>query len=497
MPFSTSSLACYYIVDICLFKFFKMKSSLLTLLFGVICMTAPAQNSRIIGTWLGTIQEGLRLVFHFTSADGQFSATLDSPDQGATGIKCSAVVLNGDSIRVEIDVAKAVYTGKFLNDTTINGIWKQGAGTATLNFKKTNQVLALNRPQTPRQPFSYKVEDVEFENADKTVRYGGTLTLPRGGGKYAAAILISGSGQQDRDETIFEHKPFAVLADYLSNKGIVVLRVDDRGVGKTNGDATKATSADFAKDVLACLTFLQSRAEVDTKKIGLIGHSEGGMIATMIAANNKDVSFIVLWGAPAVGGAEINTEQNAYALQNGGIPHAAVNAFKQLHRQVLSSFKTAVDTTALSVKVDSIYRKWLNNQPDSIKKNLFAGEASIVGQNIRSMYSSLYNMPWMRFFINYDFAADLAKVKCKVLAINGTLDTQVDATTNLRLINSVLKANNIVQYKTVHLQGLNHLLQTATTGDHKEYGKIEETIAPAALHLLATWINENVNRKTQ
>jgi pimeloyl-ACP methyl ester carboxylesterase len=474
----------------------KVKLFLAIIIAGLISVSSSGQANKLNGAWLGSIKPDLRLVFHFANDSmGKLKATLDSPDQGATGIPCSSVFVNADSLRVEIDVAKAVYTGTIVNDTTINGMWGQGGGFAPLNMKKVNQVAALNRPQTPKPSFKYLTEDVEYDNPEKTVHLAGTFTWPKGGGKYPVALLITGSGQQDRDETIFGHKLFAVLADYLTRQGIAVLRVDDRGVGKSTGDLSTVTSADFAKDVQAGINYLKTRPEVDTKKIGLIGHSEGGIIAPMVAAANSDVAFIVMWAAPVIGGLEINTEQNGNALKKARFSGASIDAFKQLHRKELELFSTVTDTTSLHSQTLKIFDQWRRQQPDSILKSLYVNGTNVVGQDVYKMYSGLFNLPWMRYFIAHDFEAELAKVKCKVLAINGELDTQVEAATNLKAIDSILRKNNNRTYKVVSLKGLNHMFQTANTGDDSEYGKIEETIAPAALELMASWINENVNSK--
>lgn len=457
-----------------------------------ITMSSSAQINRLTGTWTGSINPGLSLVFRIsTDSTGNLTAKLDSPDQGAKGIPCSAVVNNGDSIRVEIAVAQASYLGKFINDSAIAGNWVQGGGALPLNIKKGS----TKRPQTPKPPFDYLAEDVEYDNQQKTVHFGGTLTRPKGNGKFPVVLLISGSGQQDRDETFASHKPFAVVADYLTKKGIAVLRVDDRGVGKSTGEVKTVTSEDFAKDVETSLAYLKTRPDININQIGLIGHSEGGIIAPMVAAQNKEVSFIILWGAPVIGGAEINTAQNGVVLQNDGFTHAYVSAFKQLNNAALAVLKKAADTATLHVGITKVFDEWRSQQPDSVLKRLYVNGYNIIGQNAFTMYDGLYTSPWLRFFITHDFAADLAKVKCPVLAINGTLDTQVEADTNLRMIDSVLSKNNHRNYKVVPLKGLNHLLQTATTGSLNEYATIEETIAPAALELMASWINDTLNSK--
>jgi len=459
------------------------------------------QTKNITGIWEGAINGGIQihLVFKFVSTgENSFSGTMDSPDQHVKGIQLTTVNLQGDTLTVELAPAHAVYKAVLTNDTTLTGTWQQGGASLPLVIKHVQQatpVAEVKRPQTPVPPFGYNSEDVGYDNADKSIHFGATFTYPKTGGPFTTMILITGSGAQDRDETIMGHKPFAVLADYLTNKGYAVLRIDDRGVGQTTGSMTNATSADFAKDVEAGLAYLKTRKEVDAHKIGLVGHSEGGAIAPMVAAANKDVDFIILWGAPMAGGLAINTEQNAAALQKAGLSSDAVNAFKQLHTNALELFSTATSTEALNEKLQQVFTIWRKQQPAAILTTLAVTDSSIIGRTVSSIYDGLYNLPWMRFFISYDFAADLAKVHCSVLAINGELDTQVDAKTNLAIIESVLKKNSNKSHTTVPLKGLNHLLQTAVTGDVSEYANIAETIAPHALDTIGSWLDTHVKAK--
>ena len=345
------------------------------------------------------------------------------------------------------------------------------------------------RPQTPRPPYNYDSEEVEYDNADKTVHYGATFTKPRGVKSFPTVIIITGSGAQDRDGTIFSHKLYWVLADYLTNHGIAVLRVDDRGKGKSTlgNDPKQLTSQVFSTDVETSLNYLLSRNDLDKKKIGLIGHSEGGIIAPMVAGRRKDIAFVVLWGAAAVGGLEINTQQNVYALKRAKIDSTAVEAFAQLHKKVLSQLAT-VSKEELDKQVTSIFTEWKASQSKETLTRLYVAESSIVGQEVHKMYHSLYDINWMRYFVSYDPATDLRKLTCPVLAINGMKDTQVDATTNLAVIKeSLTKAGN-KHFQIKALPSLNHLLQTADTGDVSEYEKIEETMAPSAMELIAKWV---------
>jgi uncharacterized protein len=356
--------------------------------------------------------------------------------------------------------------------------------------------LQKPRMQTPKPPFPYKSEDVEFDNADKSVHFGGTFTYPQKEGSFPTILLITGSGQQDRDETVAAgHKPFAVLADYLTRNGYAVLRLDDRGVGKTTGLTPDITTADFVKDISTGLDYLKTRKETDKNKLGLIGHSEGGGIAMMLAAERKDLDFIILWGAPFASGAVIHAEQNAISLRGSGFKEDAINAFKDLHLAELSMFKKLADSTGLHNNIKMIYEDWKKKQSSDMLKTLMVKNDSVLSQNIFTVYEKFYNGKWFRFFFGHDFNADIAKVKCKVLAVNGDKDTQVDAVSNLALAEETLKKNNNPNYKVVMLKGMNHLLQTAKTGDVSEYDNIAETISPEALKNMLDWLNEQVKNK--
>ncbi len=456
-----------------------------------------AQTKDFTGAWAGKMNAGkeVTIIFHFTKkADGSYAGTLDSPDQNVKGIALSSVAVNGDSLVAALAAGGVTYRSMLTADTILTGTWAQRGASLPLVLKHAaeKEVAEIRKPQTPVPPFSYNSEDVEYDNADKSVHFGATFTFPKTGGTFPTAILITGSGQQDRDETILGHKPFAVLADYLTKKGYAILRVDDRGMGKTTGTLVNVTSADFAKDVEAGLAYIKTRPEVDKTKIGLIGHSEGGNIAPMVAAENKDIYFIVLWAGAIEGGLITNVEQNAHSLLRAGLDSVSVNAFKQLHTKELSLFAKDANTQTLDPDIKKVFDTWRAKQPANVLSTLHITDSSFIGQNIYAAYHSLYNLAWMRFFISHNFAADLARVRCKVLALNGDLDQQVNAQRNLSLIDSVLKANNNHKYSTVHLKGLNHLFQTAVTGDVSEYASIQETIAPQALQAIGDWMDIKV-----
>jgi len=461
---------------------------LLILLFYVLAIIARLKAQDITGAWQGEIPAGgkqLHLVFNIKkTSDTSYTSTFDSPDQKAFGIPCSKTSIVNDSVFVDVGKAGISYRGLWDKKKNISGTFIQGTAKLPLNLQ------ILLRPQTPKQPYGYYSEDVEYDNADKSLHYGATFTRPNGSGKYPAVIIITGSGTQDRDGTMFGHKLYWVLADYLTKNGIAVLRVDDRGAGKsTVGEKGKnATTLDFSYDVETSLNYLETRPDVDKKYLGLIGHSEGGIIAPMVAAKRKDVSFIVMWGAPEVGGAQINTEQNAYALRQSGMDSLSVNAFMDLHSQILPLFATSANKDTLDKKIQVIFDNWKKAQNQKVLDDLKVHDNSIIGQTLFLMYNGIYDIPWIRYFFTYNPEADLAKVRCSVLAINGEKDTQVNATENLKLIKKILTQNGNKDFEVKAIPGLNHLLQTAGTGDFTEYGKIEETMSPVALNIICNWI---------
>jgi pimeloyl-ACP methyl ester carboxylesterase len=474
-----------------------MKALIITTVFLLTQSLLQAQG--ITGTWQGFIDAGgakLRFIMELKQENGKWQSSFSSPDQKVSGIPGSKTEISSDSVTAEINLMRAVFKGKWNRSDLIKGNFQQGAFTTELNLSRRTEpgmpktAEESAKPQTPKPPFGYDTEEVEYDNADHSVHYGATLTKPRNLSSFPTVIIISGSGSQDRDGTIMGHKVYWVLADYLTNHGIAVLRVDDRGVGKSTlgPDPQKLTSAVFSTDVEASLNYLLLRKDVDSKRIGLIGHSEGGIIAPMVAARRKEISFTVLWGAPAVGGRKINVEQNLYSLRKAGIDSSATAAFGELHNQLLEQFSTSTKEK-LNNTADQIFDRWKKNQSPKILQQLMVGDSSIVGQNIHSMYHGLYDLEWMRYFISYEPAADLAKIKCPVLAVTGEKDTQVDARENLPLIENILRKGGNKNITAQMLPSLNHLFQTAVTGDVAEYAASKEIIAPSAMALISDWIN--------
>ncbi|HVX25138.1 MAG TPA: alpha/beta fold hydrolase [Parafilimonas sp.] len=475
----------------------KNKFLLLVLVFAYNILNAQTDFT---GIWNGTLNVPgeLRLVLHVTkSQNGLYEGTLDSPDQNVSGIKCDKVevskVADGNEVlNFTINKIKVSYTGTLVNDTTLSGTFTQGANIPLDLHRAAVAFTAKNivRPQTPKPPFPYKSEDVIYNG--NGLQYGATITIPEGKGPFPAVLLITGSGAQDRDETIFYHKPFAVIADALTKDGFVVLRVDDRGVGKSTGDFATSITADFVNDVNTSFDYLKSRPEVNDKKVGLLGHSEGAMIAPVVASQRKDVDFIVLLAAPGVKIIDLMTEQNAAFLKSLGVPDAAVENFKPVYQQVINAIVSAQDTATARTNALQIVNDWYAKTDSTTTHELGFTSLNDNEQYAKTMAAQV-SSPWFKYFIQFDpqpYLSDLKKVK--VLALNGSRDIQVVAQQNLPAVNAALKEGRTKNFETKELPGLNHLFQTCNKCTVQEYGQLEETIAPIALQTIEDWLNRNV-----
>jgi len=436
----------------------------------------------IEGNWQGTLDVGaakLRLVLKISkAADGKLTATMDSLDQSANDLAVDSISFQDGTLKFEMKRLSASYVGTINKEgNQLTGQFTQGTN-FPLDFKRVTDAseLKLRRPQKPAKPYPYDETEVSYENTQDKIKLAATLTVPRGAGPFPAVVLITGSGQQDRDEAIMGHQPFLVLADYLTRRGIAVLRADDRGVGGTSPGSPNDTTENVAGDALAGVEFLKTRKEINPKQIGLIGHSEGGMAAPMVASKSADVAFIVLMAGPGIVGGKLLT------MQVGLI--AAAECDKQVEQSVAESqklFEIAVQETDPAVARKKLADAAIK-RAEAAKKRLEAQLAAAEPQN------QLFTSPWFRYFLTYDPRPTLMKVRVPVLALNGGKDLQVPPKEDLDGIESALKEAGNRDYKIVLLPGLNHLFQTTATGAVSEYGQIEETIAPAALQTMGDWI---------
>lgn len=440
---------------------------------------AAAQN--IAGKWLGIIKTPdaeLRIAFEVSpAAEGGYTAVVHSIDQGAMNIPMTSATVNGDTVRLELKSAFA-YEGKVQPDgNTIDGQWIQG-GSTPLVMKRVDKIPELNRPQTPKKPYPYREEEVAYENAAAKIRIGGTLTLPQGAGPFPAVLLIAGSGPSDRDESVLGHKPFLVLADHLTRRGIAVLRTDKRGIGRTTGTFDGSGLKDYVSDALAGVAYLKSRPEVDAKKIGLVGHSEGGAVAPTIAVRSPDVSFIVLLAAPGISGYDILVLQDGTEAKAGGSTDEQVELIRGFSRRYYGIVLRAKDSAEIEREVKALY----DTLTDAEKK-------ALDWPNLHGTLNLSWAMaPGSREALVSDIRPTLRQIRCPVLALNGGRDSQVPPRENLGSIEQELKTGGNRDCTVRELPGLNHLFQTCNTGATSEYIKIEETIAPVVLQTVSDWI---------
>lgn len=428
-----------------------MKKLIIISLMCLITLAVGAQNSPATGAWTGKLKvmgSELTLVFHLDDD----SCTIDSPDQGAKGIPAK-LERSATGVKVSVAAINACFEGEYKNDSIV-GTFKQNGYSFPMTLKPGEE--KLSRPQTPVGPFPYKTEEVSFTNGDAVLK--GTLVLPPGyTRKTPVLLMVTGSGLQNRDEEIFEHKPFAVLADALARQGIATLRYDDRGFGESTGDLINVTTEDLKNDALSGIQLLRSRFD----RVGVLGHSEGGTIGLMLAAEGK-VDFVVSLAGMVVSGEKTLLEQNQWILKRNGYDQDVVNNYCKAIEALFDAMKDGKEPTLPTTGL-----------PTELLQNL---------QAVKAQCSS----PYMRYFLKLDVSDRLGKIKCPVLALDGTKDQQVNCEENLGLIRKGLRGK-----KEIHaVEGVNHLFQHCKTGDLSEYKEIEETFAPEAIELITNWMKQ-------
>lgn len=458
--------------------FTKFSTAVLLFFFCLSLQHSNAQSN--CGSWQGDIilpNASLGVIFNISeNKDGQLSAQMDVPQQGAANVPVGEIRVTQDSLFLNVPSIFGKYKGRIISTDSIVGEWSQGGNSFVLNLKKTGEVKKIRRPQTPKAPFPYLIEEVTYTNPQSGFKIGGTLTLPQDAKNCPAVILISGSGAQDRNETIHQQQPFWVIADYLTRNGIAVLRTDDRGVGASEGKTSDATSKDFATDVLCGVNFLKTRPQINPASIGLIGHSEGGVVAPLAAVSSKNVSFMVLLAGAGIPGDSLLIEQTGLILEKSGMPQERINAQLFLTKGIINILKKEKDAAS---RTESLR----NAVTNGMYKNMDADNQKMVDGQLAQ-----YDNNWFSFFVSYDPQPTLEKVKCPVLALNGGKDVQVPPKSNLQAIKKALKSGENVDFKCMELPGLNHLFQRCDTGLPKEYAQIEETISPEVLAIIKDWI---------
>ncbi len=436
--------------------------------------TAAWAQGSLEGSWQGALEAGavkLRIAIHIAKNEkGEWSSTFDSIDQGAMGIPMKVTTVTGASLHIEMPPMHMVVDGK-LNaaGNEIAGTVAQGI-TLPLLLKRVEKTETLNRPQTPKAPFPYDAIEVSYEN--KLGKLAGTLTVPHGAGPFPAAIMITGSGPENRDEEVFGHKPFLIIADYLSSQGIAVLRMDDRGVGGSAGSSPQQTIDEMADDVLSGVDFLKARKEIDAKKIGVIGHSEGGIVGPIAASRSTDIAFVVMLAGTGVTGEQVMYLQAELISKGSGVPDAAIAQNRKLQEMIFNVVRAEPDPTKA---LDNVRAAWTKEH------------GSAPGETLESQVKAVLT-PEIHSFAFRDPADALRKLKVPVLAMNGSRDVQVPPTQNLPAIAAALAAGGNPDFQIVELPGLNHLFQTCRACTPAEYGTLAETFSPKALGVMGEWL---------
>jgi len=467
-----------------------MQSAIVSLCFFMTTSTdtaAAAQlNSPVAGNWMSKPGQ-FKIVFRVSQdGDGSFDALTDIPDQEAWDMPAD-LVSDGRAVRFDIYNIRCAYEGTISeNGKTLAGKFKgpDGGGMPLVLERVDNPPSRTSkRPQEPKKPYPYKTEEVFFENTIDKVKLAGTLTLPQSDGPYPAVLLVTGSGGNDRDQLIWGHRTFLVLADYLTRQGIAVLRFDDRGVGRSTGDYDKAVFDDFKRDALAGLEYLRMRPEIDAEKIGLIGHSEGGAIATLAASSSADVAYLVLMAAPGGGDFDGLLKQFADGYRASGASEQAISVKCSILNKMFYTIRQEADSNTAKSKIREVLQQ---------AKPELTALSEDQRRKIELESADTYEFAWMlspgfSSILRYDPREALMKIKCPVLAMNGDKDAQMPIE-NLKAIEASLMAGGNRRCTIREMPGLNHLFQASQTGSPADYARIEETLSPAALNIISDWI---------
>lgn len=449
-------------------------------------MTLHLSAQDITGKWYGVLSiQGtqLHLVFNVNRTGETYSATMQSPDQSEATINASSFMFENQVMALKIAPLKIEYLGALGQNGIIVGHFKQNGMSFPMNLSREElQAAKPIRPQEPVKPYSYHSEDITFENKKAGIKLAGTLTLPKQEGNCPAVILISGSGPQNRDEELLGHKPFLVLSDYLTKNGIAVLRFDDRGTAASTGNFKTATTVDFSTDVEAGIEFLRSRKEIDKKKIGLIGHSEGGLIAPMVASGSKNVAFIVLLAGPGLPGDQLLLMQQEAIGKASGTSDEKLAVNYKINKDAFDMVRQAKDPEKLKTDLTVYLKQSLKDHPE------FEKPEGMSDQYFVMLQVSQITSPWMLYYIKYDPAIALEKTKCPVLALNGEKDLQVPSKENLEAVKNALTKGGNTRSTIKELPGLNHLFQECKTGSPDEYSETEQTLSPGAMTEILNWI---------
>ena len=444
-------------------------SNLIILLFCII----GTSFAQIEGYWKGQIDLGgqqLELAFDIMPSENGYSATLDVPAQGAFDIPVDETVFQDNRLEMTMSAMGASYSGT-LKDGSVEGEFTQHGVAFPLNLAKgEKEPQQMARPQDPLPPFHYHIEEVTFVNEKEGNTLAGTLTIPEGEGPFPAMVLVSGSGQQNRDEELMNHRPFWVIADYMARCGIAVLRYDDRGMGGSGGDVYNSTSIDFSYDAEAAFDFLRNQKLIDASKVGILGHSEGGIINFMVAERRPEVAFLVSLAGPAVNGIEMLKEQQKAILRASGMTEEAIQFSSNANAQLFD----IVEASSNREEADSLMRQLVQG---------WGYNEELTEQTVSEM-----TMPWMYYFLKYDPTEAIAQTQCPALLLNGSKDLQVIASQNLPAYEKIIAEHDKTNLTLREVPDLNHLFQHCETGSPNEYFTIDETISPEVLEMIVEFV---------
>ena len=447
----------------------------LNIVFLLLLLAVPS-FAQIEGYWKGEIDLGvqkLETAFDIKAVENGYSATFDVPAQGAFDFPVEETTYQNGHLQLTMSAMGASYSGTLI-DNAIEGEFTQHGMTFPLNLTRGVKEGNAARPQDPQPPFNYQIEEVTFANGKEGNTLAGTLTIPEGDGPFTAVVLVSGSGQQNRDEELMNHRPFWVIADYLSRRGIAVLRYDDRGVGGSDGEVKNATSMDFSYDAEAAFDYLRNRKEINASQVGILGHSEGGIINFMVAARRPEVAFLISLAGPAVKGMEVLKEQQKAILRAQGMTEEMIQFSANANAQLFD----IVDASSNREEADSLLRQLVKG---------WGYNEELTEQTLKQLTS-----PWMYYFLRYDPKEAIVNTHCPALLLNGSKDLQVIASQNLPAYEKIIAEHGKTNLTLQEFPDLNHLFQHCETGSPNEYAKIEETISPEVLEMMVEFVKENV-----
>lgn len=438
-------------------------------------------SQSITGKWNGKISSN-QFIFTIENNGDDIITTIDIPSLRIAGIKPQSTSFNGSQLIIDGSNVGLYYEGELnLKTNEFTGTLTEGVNSFPLILKKgdINAKEKKTRPQEPVQPYPYNEEYVTFKNEQDSITLAGTLTLPKGKSKHPVVVLISGSGPQDRDQTFSGHKTFWVLADYLTRQGIAVLRYDDRGYGKSTGNFATATTKDFSTDVVSAVNYLKTRKDIDVQNIGLVGHSEGGIVAPLAVNQTEGISFVVLLASTGIPGSELSVMQSIVQRQ---FPVPDEAAYEQAIRKAIAIASSDRDMSSIKLDLKSHYYETIV----PILNPLIGSEEKV--SEIITNLVEVRTTPWIRYFYNYNPADEIKKMNIPVLYLIGSNDKQVDPKVNKKGIKEALSKAKTNDYKIVELEKLNHLFQESETGSMEEYSRIDQTFSPIALQELSTWV---------